>query len=816
MSKRFFATLVAQVGIVSLLFAADANPMILWYDKPAANWNAALPVGNGRLGAMVFGTPAVERIQLNEGTVWAGSPNNNYNPDAKEALPKIRQLILEGKYGEAQKLADEKVMPSKNSGMPYQSMGDFYISFPGHENYTDYHRDLNIGTAVASVSYKVDGVTFRREVFSSFTDQVVIVRLTADKPGSISCNTLLTTPHQKYSIYNDKDVLVLSGITETHEQQSGKVHFCTQIKAKVTGGTSLVKDAIISVQKADEVIFYISMATNFTDYKTLSADEFAKSEDFLNKAMTVPYNLAKQQHIAYYSKIFDRVKFDLGENEAVNDPTDVRIKQFASRFDPQLAALYFQFGRYLLISCSQPGGQAATLQGLWNEQILPSWDSKYTTNINVEMNYWPSEVANMTEMGEPFVQLIRDVAVSGQDAAREMYGANGWVLHHNTDIWKITGAIDHAASGMWPTGGAWVSQYLWERYLYHGNRAFLDSVYLIMKGAARFFVDFMIPDPKSGYLVVVPSVSPENTHGKDKKYTIASGVTMDNQLVFDLYSNVIRASEILNKDKSFADSLRILRDKLSPMRIGRFGQLQEWQEDWDDPDDTHRHVSHLYGAFPSNQISPYHTAALFDAARTSLIHRGDISTGWAMAWRICLWARFLDGDHAYTMLKHQLDLVSNEKKKGGTYPNLFDAHPPFQIDGNLGCTAGIAEMLMQSYDGFIYLLPALPTVWKNGSITGLKARGGFEISMSWQNGKVDTLTIHSNLGGNCRLRVKSSLKGAGLAKSKGNNPNLFYGVPEVKQPIISSEAHLNPVILSATYLYDLKTEAGKTYTFTSK
>ncbi len=817
MKIRVIFIFVSSLLLSNYAIANKKSDLILWYTKPAANWDEALPLGNGRLGAMVFGTPSVEHIQLNEGTVWGGSPNNNANPNAKTAIPEIRKLIFEGKYGDAQRLADEKVMSHTNSGMPYQSMGDFYISFPGHNNYTDYYRDLDISKAVASVSFKVNGTVFHREVFTSFTNQVVIVRLTADKPGSISCNAFITTPHQKFNITNDSSSLILSGITETHENQSGKVHFYTEIKAKVFGGTHIVKDAVMSISKANEVIFYISMATNFTNYKTLNTNEKLKCVNYLDKAMTVNYDEAKREHSAYYARFFNRVKLDLGTTPAANYPTDERIERFSSSFDPQLAALYFQFGRYLLICASQPGDQPATLQGLWNYQILPPWDCKYTTNINVEMNYWPADVTNLSEMLEPFIQMVRDVSVSGHETARIMYGARGWVLHHNTDIWRITGPVDHAASGMWPSGGAWVCQQLWEHYLYSGNKAYLDSIYPVMKGAAKFFVDFMIPDPTTGYLIVCPSVSPEHVHpGDGGKYSICGGCTMDNQLVFDLYSNVIAASKILKTDSLFADTLRMLRNKISPMRIGHFGQLQEWEQDWDNPNDTHRHVSHLYGVFPSNQISPYRTPELFDAALTSLIHRGDISTGWAMAWRLCLWARFLDGNHAYKLLQDQLSLASTIKKKGGTYPNMLDAHPPFQIDGNFGCTAGIAEMLMQSYDGFIYLLPALPQVWKDGTIDGLKTRGGFTIDMTWKNGKVETLTIHSSIGGNCRLRVKNQLIGKGLKLAQGKNSNPFFHVPDIKKPIISDKAKLNAARLVPTFLYDLKTEAGKSYAFRAK
>ena len=793
------------------------NLMKLWYDKPAADWNAALPLGNGRLGVMVFGVPTVEQLQLNEETIWAGSPNSNAHPLEEGVLDKVRQLVFDGKYLEAQDLATAKIMSPKNHGMPYQTMGDMFISFPGHANYTDYYRELDLMTATTVTRYKVNGVTYHREVFTSFTDQAIIVRLTADKSASITCNVSMTTPQEKVQRTSTSEQLVLSGLTPAHEKQSGKVQFETRVKPKVKGGKFLIKDDVIAVENADEVILYVAIATNFVDYASLRGDKTAKCLAYLNKAYANDYQKAKEEHIAFYQEQLNRVSLDLGVTEAAKQPTDVRIKNFAQSDDPQLVALYFQFGRYLLISCSQPGTQPANLQGIWNDRYLPSWDSKYTCNINLQMNYWPAEVANLSELHEPMIQLIRDVAETGAHTAQLMYGTRGWVLHHNTDIWRITAPVDRAPSGMWPVGGAWVCQHLWERYLHTGDKDFLLSAYPVMKQAALFFVDFMIECPYSGYQVVVPSNSPENTHaGSNGKATTASGCTVDNQLVFDLYSNIIQASEILSHDRSFADSLKILRERISPMRIGQHHQLQEWQIDWDDPEDKHRHVSHLYGVFPSNQISPYRTPELFDAARTSLIYRGDPSTGWSMGWKVCLWARFLDGNHAHKLLTEQLSLVTNELKKGGTYTNMFDAHPPFQIDGNFGCAAGIAEMIMQSYDGFIYLLPAIPDHWKDGSVKGLVARGGFEIDMTWKNGKVSELTIHSKIGGNCRIRSQSSLRGSGLKTAKGKNPNHLFSTPEIKQPIISEKAKLNPVNLATSYLYDLKTEAGKTYHFKFK
>ena len=806
---------VWAVGLVSL--SMQAREYKLWYDKPAAVWTEALPLGNGRLGAMVFGTPGVEQIQLNEETIWAGRPNNNANPNALEYIPKVRELVFAGKYLEAQTLATEKVMAKTNSGMPYQTFGDLRISFPGHTRYTDYYRELSLDSARTVVRYKVDGVTYRRETITSFTSQVVMVRLTADKPGMITCNALLTTPHQDPVIASEGNCVTLSGVSSWHEGLKGKVLFQGRLTATTQGGKVSCQDGTLSVEGADEAVLYVSIATNFNNYKNIDGNEVERSKNFLDKALKRSYADDVKAHVAYFRQFMDRSSLDLGDDQFAHVTTDMRVERFKETNDAFLVATYFKFGRYLLICSSQPGGQPANLQGIWNDKLFPSWDSKYTCNINLEMNYWPSEVTNLSELNEPLFKLIKEVSETGRETAKTMYGADGWVLHHNTDIWRITGALDKAPSGMWPSGGAWLCRHLWERYLYTGDVAFLRSAYPIMKEAGVFFGQTMVKEPVHGWLVVCPSNSPENVHaGSEGKATTAAGCTMDNQLVFDLWSAIITSARVLGVDAAFAAHLEQRIAQLPPMQVGRWGQLQEWMFDWDDPNDVHRHISHLYGLFPSNQISPYRTPALFDAARTSLIHRGDPSTGWSMGWKVCLWARLLDGNHAYKLITDQLTLVRNEKKKGGTYPNLFDAHPPFQIDGNFGCTAGIAEMLMQSYDGFIYLLPALPSLWKEGEVKGLMARGGFELNLKWKNGKVERLTIKSHAGGTSRLRSLHALSAKGLKKAKGKNPNALYEVPVIAQPLVNESAKLNKVELKPTYLYDLPTRAGKEYVVIGK
>jgi alpha-L-fucosidase 2 len=815
-TKLLISLIIILQSILDL--KAQSNTLLkLWYDQPARQWVEALPIGNGRLGAMVFGNPSREEIQLNENTIWAGQPYRNDNPDAKEALPKVRQLIFEGKYKEAQDLVNQKFISRNSQGMPYQTAGSLILSFPGHENFTNYYRELNIETAVSTTRYEINGVTYKREVFASSPNQIIIIRITASKPGSINFGVSLKHP-SKVNIFTDgNDKLLMSGITGNCDSIKGAVKFQVQVKIITEGGSVSAADNNISVNNADVAILYISIASSFKNYNDISADAAESANAYLQNALKKNYQQTLKDHINDYQNYFNRVSLNLGVTDSIKNPTDIRIKQFAQGNDPQLAALYFQFGRYLLISSSRPGGQPANLQGIWNDQLYPPWDSKYTVNINTEMNYWPSEITNLSKMNEPLIQMIKDISQTGRQTAKDMYGANGWVLHHNTDIWRMNGPIDGSFWGMWPMGGAWLCQHLFEKYEYNGDREYLKSVYPVMKGAAEFYLSFLVEEPKHKWLVVCPSISPENAPANHPQSSIAAGTTMDNQLLFDLFTKTIKAAEILDNDKELVKKIKETLQRLPPMQIGQWGQLQEWLHDWDSKDDKHRHVSHLYGLFPSNQISPHRTPELFTAAKTSLIARGDESTGWSMGWKVNLWARFLDGDHALKLITDQLtpSIQPDGRQRGGTYPNLFDAHPPFQIDGNFGCTSGITEMLVQSHDGAIFILPALPNVWKKGSIKGLRTRGGFEIEfMEWENGEISKLVIKSNLGENCQLRSYTKLKTEGKTSfklAKGENQNPFYQTPEIKKPLISDKAILKNIKLRNTFIYDIETKSGEKY-----
>ena len=788
----------------------------LWYPSPAEVWTEALPLGNGRLGAMVYGIPTAERVQLNEETIWAGQPNSNVNKESREWLPKVRELVFGGKYAEAQDMAEAHLMSGSNNGMPYQTFGDLHLVMSGHGNYSDFQRYLSLDSAIAVTEYTVGGVRYRREAVTSFDDDVVKIRLTASKEGCISFTANLSSPHNDVIIRSEGDEVSLEGVTPTHEALKGKVKFHGRLAVTHKGGKMVSRDGVICVEGATEATVFVSIATNFVNYRDISADEKERCTTRLRTAKANGWKESLARHVERFGRYMRSSTLWLGENRYEGMATSERVARFAEHDDAHLVATYYTFGRYLLICSSQPGGQAANLQGIWNDKLLPSWDSKYTCNINLEMNYWPAEVANLTEMNEPLFSLIRDVSVTGKETAKVMYGAGGWVLHHNTDIWRITGPVDHAASGLWMTGGPWLCQHIWNHYLYTGDKAFLEEYYDILKGAAQFCDDILVKDPTTGHNVICPSVSPENVHpaGLGKK-NIAAGTAMDNQLCAEIFSIVAEAARIMGKDADLAEHYTARRGTLTPGIIGRWGQLQEWAQDWDDPADDHRHVSHLYALYPGTAISPWRTPELFSAARTSLIHRGDPSTGWSMGWKVCLWARLLDGEHAYKLIKEQLKLTDDKfvpygkkKKKGGTFGNLFDAHPPFQIDGNFGCTAGIAEMLVQSHDGCVFLLPALPKVWKDGCVTGLRCRGGFVVEkMAWKDGKITECRIRSTIGGNLRIRTTQRIKG--LKAAKGENPNTLC------RPVVTLETKNNfkgkteQPAMPKTYVYDIKTKAGE-------
>lgn len=773
LSRREAIAAGVGAGLITLPERAHADSgqsgLTLWYRQPATTWVEALPLGNGRLAAMVFGGVGRERLQLNDDTLWAGGPYDPANPKALENIPRLRELIEEERWVEARDFATAYVMATPVRQMSFNSLGDLYLDFAGVGDASAYRRALDLDGALSSVTFSAGGAAHRREAFVSAIDQVIAVRLTA-QPGGLTFSAGFENPPggSAAATVEGDDTLVFAGRNGAQHGVPGALAYETRLRIVRTGGQTSVEDGKLVVTGAESALLLIAAATSYRSFRDVSGDPAALTREVLARASAKRWDALLADHQREHRRLFRKVAFDVGRTGAADRPTDERVATSQTSDDPALAALYYQYGRYLLISSSRPGTQPANLQGVWNETNSPPWGGKYTININTEMNYWPAEPTGLGECVEPLVAMVKDLAITGARTAQVMYGARGWVCHHNTDVWRATAPIDGSQYGIWPTGGAWLCKHLWDRWDYHRDPAYLADIYPVLKGASLFFLDTLQVEKGTGYLVSSPSISPENHH--PGRTSLCAGPTMDQQIIRDLFTNTLAAAGRLGIDSDLSAEIAGARDRLAPNEIGSTGLLKEWREDWDRqaPEQNHRHVSHLYGVYPSDQITTRTTPALAEAAKQSLSLRGDISTGWAIAWRLNLWARLGDGDRAHRILMH---LLSPDR----TYPNLFDAHPPFQIDGNFGGVSGMTEMLLQDHSGEIALLPSMPAAWPTGSITGLRCRGGFGLSIRWAGGRLVEAELISDLGEPCVVRYGEKTIALHIARGRRQSltPELF-------------------------------------------
>ncbi|MFC6018008.1 glycoside hydrolase N-terminal domain-containing protein [Plantactinospora solaniradicis] len=759
-----------------------ANDMALWYDEPAGtDWLRALPIGNGRLGAMVFGNVDTERLQLNEDTVWAGGPYDSANTRGAANLAEIRRRVFADQWTQAQDLINQTMLGSPVGQLAYQPVGNLRLAFGSASGASQYQRILDLTTATATATYVLNGVRFQREVFASASDQVIVIRLTADRANAITFTATFDSPQRTTVSSPDATTIGLDGVSGSMEGITGQVRFLALANAAVSGGTVSSSGGTLRVSGATSVSLLVSIGSSYVDYRTVNGDYQGIARRHLDAARNIGFDQLRGRHVADYQALFNRVSIDLGRTAAADQTTDVRIAQHASVNDPQFSALLFQYGRYLLISSSRPGSQPANLQGIWNDQMAPSWDSKYTINANLPMNYWPADTTNLSECYLPVFDMIKDLTVTGARTAQAQYGAGGWVTHHNTDAWRGSSVVDGALWGMWQTGGAWLATMIWDHYQFTGDVGFLRANYPAMKGAAQFFLDTLVTHPTLGYLVTNPSNSPELPHHANA--SVCAGPTMDNQILRDLFNGVARAAEVLGLDATFRTQVLAARDRLPPTRVGSRGNIQEWLADWVETERSHRHVSHLYGLHPSNQITKRGTPQLHQAARQTLELRGDDGTGWSLAWKINYWARLEDAARAHKLLG---DLVRTDRLA----PNMFDLHPPFQIDGNFGATSGITEMLLQSHNGELHVLPALPPAWPTGQVAGLRGRGGYTVGAAWSSSRIELVVTPDRAG---PVRVRS---------------RIFAGTFELRDE--TSGGVVQPTRID-TDLVEFAGQAGRTY-----